>query len=96
MKITIPATSAKLYSLFSAGQKTQLRTGRNHANAFHLQIQNSSAQIFCVEKGADAVVATSIPVNIGKFYELIAENLNDIRVISASGNIDVNVVQLNK
>ena len=96
MKITIPATSAKLYSLFSAGQKTILRTEKNNANAYHLQIQNTSAQVFYVEKGGDAVIATSTPVGIGKNYELILVNLNDLRVISASGSIDVRVIQLNK
>lgn len=95
MKITIPATSAKLYSLFSAAQKTILRDEKNNANAYHLEIQNTSAQIFYLEKGGAAVVGESEKVNIGQSFDLISENLNDIRVISASGNIDVSVGQLN-
>ena len=96
MQIAIPATSASLYSLFSTDQKTQLRAGRNSANAYLIEIQNTSAQIFYVEKGADAVVGTSEKVDVGRTIQIRAENLNDFNVISASGSINVSVLQLNQ
>lgn len=94
MQIAIPATSASLLSLFSAGQLAILKAGKVSQD-YHIEIQNNSAQIFHIEKGAAAVVATSAKVGIGKTLQIAALNLGDWFVISASGSINVEVLQLN-